>query len=214
VGTANNIAKTLRHTPQVKAWSLPSPAADNRFDCGQMSGLPEESFFLESTGFGVFPQLIHNMRKEDTSGMEPSQKLSLTLEVLLEVVKKFRPQKARIKADGISIKGKFLMVELMNIRYVGPNLDLAPQADPGDGFFDLAIIRKGSRKQFLTYLEKRIATPDDLGDMRPFVKTLRIKKMSLRCPEPKFHIDDTLLSGMEGKKMVLTLLPGAFELIA
>ena len=46
----------------------------------------------------------------------------------------------RVEADGVDLSGDFLAVEIMNIGQMGPNLPLAPDAEPGDGFFDVVAI--------------------------------------------------------------------------
>jgi diacylglycerol kinase (ATP) len=57
LGTANNIAETLQINKDING--------DNnlegetiRFDCGQITGMDSEKFFIESVGMGIFPELI------------------------------------------------------------------------------------------------------------------------------------------------------------
>ena len=139
LGTANNIAKTLRVSKETDNRWMNVDRNMKPFDCGRIVGLPGQQFFLESTGFGIFPELIFEMKGTPAKG-DSSNALQTALKVLLRIVKNFEPRKATIKVDGIVIQGSFLLVELMNIQYLGPNIDLAPGSDPGDGYFELVMI--------------------------------------------------------------------------
>ena len=42
-----------------------------------------------------------------------------------------------VSVDGQSICDKAALLEIANMRFIGPRLALAPMADPGDGEFDV-----------------------------------------------------------------------------
>src|SRR5207248_10929955 len=48
-------------------------------------------------------------------------------------------------------------VEAMIIDETGPNIALAPAADPADGLLDLVLITEGDRDQLATHLDDRLA---------------------------------------------------------
>ncbi|MEH6679192.1 MAG: diacylglycerol kinase family protein [Sediminicola sp.] len=214
MGTANNIVKSLLNTTSIKKGELPLTGLGTKFDCGLVQGIPDHNFFLESMGLGIFPELIAQMKNEDTAGMDPDEKLKRTLEVLLKLVSKFPAQNIKMRVDGIVLKGSFLLVELMNIRYIGPNLDLAPLADVGDGFFDLVLIPESARADFAAYLKQRLKTDEYGKEMGLFTKTLRVKKMALKCPECKFHVDDALVKDISGKRIGLSISQDTFTVMA
>src|SRR5690606_7617404 len=145
LGTANNIATTLELPKQTWKEKIGSEFKITKFDVGKIKGLTEENFFLESVGFGIFPELIYQMKENPIENESVSEKLRRTLQVLLKIVQEFEPKKAKLNIDGIRIKGKFLMVELMNIKYIGPNLKLAPNVLPGDEYFNLIMIPENLR---------------------------------------------------------------------
>jgi diacylglycerol kinase (ATP) len=58
--------------------------------------------------------------------------------------------------DDAGLSGSYLAVEVMNIRETGPNLPLAPAADPGDGRVDVVRIREVDRLPLLDYVEARL----------------------------------------------------------
>jgi diacylglycerol kinase (ATP) len=99
-----------------------------------------------------------------------------------------------MKIDGITIEGSFLMVELMNIKSVGPNLKLATNADPGDGYFDLVMIPEQNRAELDNYLDKMIEGKPDLVDLNQFVKTIRVRKLKMKWFGSKVHVDDSLIN--------------------
>lgn len=214
LGTANNIVKSLLNTTSIIKGQLPSTGFGTGFDLGRVKGIPEKEFFVESMGAGVFPELIHVMKNRDLAGLNPEEKLQQSLRELLKVVETFSSVKLHLKADGIRIKGRFLLVELMNIRYVGPNLDVAPRADPGDGFFDLALIPDSERAAFIAYLKKRIEGEDSEEAGCSFVKTFCVRKMTLKAPKSKLHVDDSLITEGIQKRMCLTLAHEALYVIA
>ncbi len=51
--------------------------------------------------------------------------------------------------------GRFLLVEVMNSRSIGPNLDLSPQADPGDGQFEIVLCRKMNGMRLAAWIKKK-----------------------------------------------------------
>ncbi len=212
LGTANNIAETLRML-KASLHSGITGKAFGRFDCGRIKGMKEKEFFLESVGFGVFPQLIAEMRKNPIETGSAGEKLKKILKVLVEIVKDFKPQKAKVKVNGIRIKGSFLMLEVMNIKHVGPNLELAPHADPGDGYLDLVMVPESSRSQLLAYLEKMIRGEHSSSEVHEFAKYIRVQKVKMKWYGEHMHIDDTLFEDYSQKSIKIEMLPGAMAFI-
>ncbi len=213
LGTANNIAKALRITAN-NAYHLRDPEGEIfKFDCGQVTGLKNEEIFLESSGVGIFPELISEMKKNKIDYELPSEKLKRTLRVLLEIVKKCKPQKAKIKTEGIKIKGSFLLVEVMNTQYIGPNFELAPNANPGDGYFDLVMIPGQKRNELVAYLEKMIKGKSERTDLKIFVKTLQVRKVKIKWGGSKIHVDDNLITDYSGKSFSLKINHGVLEFV-
>src|SRR6187455_1009412 len=57
-----------------------------------------------------------------------------------------------VTLDGQDVSGEYLLLEVLNTQSVGPNLSLAPHADPGDGLFGVVLVRKDERAQLSDYL--------------------------------------------------------------
>lgn len=221
IGTANNVAKTFRITKN-SSFSTENDNATFLFDSGRIKGISDEDFFLESVGFGVFPDLISEMKKRKIANEPPSEKLQRTLTVMLEIIKKFKARKATIKVNGIKIKGAFLLLELMNIKAVGPCIEVAPKADPGDGYFDLIMIpekRRPELKNFIqTLIELNSTSPISeeftitSADMENFATRLRVKKLKIKSKASSLHIDDNLVKDYTGSYLKIKVIPGALKI--
>ncbi len=211
LGTANNIATTLEIPKQRWEEVIGSDFKITYFDIGKIEGLAENKFFLESVGFGIFPELISRMKDNPVENESTSDKLRRTLKVLLKIVEDYKPEKAKIDIDGIKIKGSFLMVELMNIKYIGPNLKLAPNVHPGDEYFNLIMIPEKNRKQMVEYVRAIIEKKTEVIDLHLFVKTMLVKKVKMKWKGKKIHVDDDLIEDYSGESLKIDISPGALK---
>lgn len=211
MGTANNIATSLGIFKKLNTASLKNEKEIQKFTCGKLKGVKDENFFLEGVGFGVFPELIRQMKDTGKEDETPDEKLKRTLRVLLETVKEFKAKKAKIKADGLKIKGTFLLVELMNIKYIGPNLEFAPNANVEDDFLDLVLIPEEKRKAFVEYVESLINETSQFRDIEDFIKVLRVNKVKMKWKGTKLHVDDNLIEDYDGKKIKMKMNSKTFD---
>lgn len=211
MGTANNIATSLGIFKKINTVSLKNEKEIQKFTCGKLKGVKDENFFLEGVGFGVFPELIRQMKDTGKEDETPDEKLKRTLRVLLETVKEFKAKKAKIKADGLKIKGTFLLVELMNIKYIGPNLEFAPNANVEDDFLDLVLIPEEKRKAFVEYVESLINETSQFRDIEDFIKVLRVNKVKMKWKGTKLHVDDNLIEDYDGKKIKIKMNSKTFD---
>ncbi|WP_116770579.1 diacylglycerol/lipid kinase family protein [Maribacter litoralis] len=190
-GTANNIAKTLQTTTIIEQHSIKDEKKTKNFDCGVIEGGPTK-FFFESLGIGVFPELITLMKQINTSD-NPSKKLKRSLDELIGILQNFEAIETSIEVDGLTLEGSFILIELMNIKYLGPNLHLAPNADPGDGYFELVLITEEKRAEFLHYLKALSNGSKSKNNIETFAKTIRVQALKMKCINIKIHIDDTVV---------------------
>ena len=203
--TANNIATSLGIFKKLNTAYSNKEKEIQKFTCGKLKGINDENFFLEGVGFGVFPELIRQMKDTGKDDETSDEKLKRTLRVLLEILKDYKAQKAKIKADGLKIKGTFLLVELMNIQYIGPNLEFAPNANVEDNFLDLVLIPEEKRKAFAEYVESLVNGNSEFCDIRDFIKVLRVKKLKIKWGGSKLHVDDNLIEDYDGKKIKMKM---------
>lgn len=189
LGTANNIAKTLGLSSElpaiVKSWH-------NRrmkpYDVGKITNKELEArFFLESLGFGIFPYLMMEMKKrKEVEEEEPEEKLRFTLNLLRKIVKSYEPRYCHLEINGKDYSGTYLLAEVMNTRSIGPNLHLAPDADPGDGFFEVVLVPESEKDKFYKYVDELAEGSKPIYDFHP----LPARQITISWDGTHLHIDD------------------------
>ena len=204
-GTANNIATALQITGEakeiVKSWHNEHLQP---FDIGKIYGLGDDRFFLEGFGYGVFPRLMKVMGKiEEEIGDSVEEKLKAALAVLYDIVLNYDAKECKIIADGVEHSGKYLMVEVMNIRSIGPNLMLAPSADPGDGELEIVLIPETQRDKFEAFILSQI----NGGEEEFKFTTIRAKNIELAWGGKDLHIDDERVKLEEPAKINIEIQP-------
>ena len=190
LGTANNIATTLDITGTteeiIQSWQ---GAKLKKYDVGRIYKKDDANpiFFLEGVGYGLFPYLMLEMKKQDKESIEnPQMKMQAALELLHQIVLAYKPRPCELEVDGINLSGKFLLVEILNTRSIGPNLLLAPNADPGDGEFEVVLIPEEHKDRFASYVLDKIR---GLEESYAF-QTFKGKNIRMSWEGTHFHIDD------------------------
>lgn len=213
LGTANNIATTLSVYEKDAFRAIDPKSKIIKFDCGKQKGIPGDGIFLEGIGMGIFPELIATMKeKEDVPGETPEEKLDRTLKVLLNIIKKYKPQKAKIELDGFTIKGSFLMLEVMNTRYIGPNLEVAPGTGTGDGYLELVMLPEDKRDELEAYV-KSLREEKTSFDLSKLAYSFPVKKLKIKWKGSRVHVDDVLEENYSGKKIKIKILPQAISFL-
>jgi diacylglycerol kinase (ATP) len=211
MGTANNIAKTLRLSDDrqkiIEGWHY---GVLKKFDVGKIEGLGKPSFFLESFGFGLFPKLMEQMKKLGKNGIDdPKKKIQAALQILHEMILTAPVKHCKLQIDERDYSGDFLLVEVMNIRSIGPNLHLAPDADPGDGKFDIVFVADHQREALALYVEKKIQGREVPFDF-PIIKAERI---SLHWHGKHAHVDDEYCEIDKAAEIKIQLRQGLLEFL-
>ena len=156
MGTANNIARSLgladRSIAQLVAgWQHASP---RWLDIGVIDGPWGREHFVEGVGVGLFTRTMLEIEAFDSLAHlgTPQEKLAEALALLGERLRTYQPRHMTLRLDDRDLSGDYLMVEAMNIRFVGPNLHVAPACDPGDGLLDVVLVRERDRINLLAHL--------------------------------------------------------------
>ena len=157
-GSANNIAKAIGVTmddPEsvIAGWGT---ADHRRFDVWQIGGTWGRSRFLEAFGGGVFANMFKraDARRDEPSGAE---KLDRGLQLLRSELEHVDPEPWELEIDGRQVSEQFLGVEMMNVSHLGPQLELARDADPADGVLDIVLLRPGDREDLIAHLNAHLA---------------------------------------------------------
>jgi diacylglycerol kinase (ATP) len=210
-GTANNIARTLgiKGSPDkiIERWS---DGNTQSFDIGKISGLDKGAFLLEALGFGVFPKLIKEMKDRKEKSDDPEKELEEALRRLHDIVLDYKSRECSITIDDREYTGKFLMVEIMNIQSLGPNLNLAPQADPGDGEFEVILIPDTQRDELAEYVARRMKHGKD----EPFFyKALKARKIKVAWKGHLVHVDDELVKIDKFEEITIEVVQGVLDFL-
>lgn len=146
-GTANNVgmALGLPGDPKEAIRGLANPRK-LKVDLGVVRAPWGDSYFLEGAGFGLYAEALSRYKPEDGKSVLRGVK------TLVEIVTELPSPTTRLRIDGQEEVGEYLLVAAMNTPQFGPRIPLAPEADPGDGLFDLVRVDAASRDSLLGYL--------------------------------------------------------------
>jgi len=182
LGTANNVARSLgihgdpdEILDSIRKGSLAS------VDVGLAIGLWSKRRFIETCGVGAF---AHSMQ---TPGPKPPavDRPRIGRERLKEAVASAKPERWKLKIDGETLEGEFLMVEIANTSFFGPGLRLAPSAELNDQKLNVIYLRPEKRKEMLDWLA------DSKGEAPP-LSTRRGRDISFKWAKGPLHVDDRL----------------------
>jgi diacylglycerol kinase family enzyme len=210
-GTANNIARTLdikgSNEEIIGRWAA---GQTKHFDIGRINSDDRKTFLLEALGFGVFPKLMKEMKERKEKSDKPEEELHDALERLHNIILNYKPRECEIIIDEQVFTGKYLMVEIMNIQSLGPNLNLAPLADPADGELDVILIASSQREELSNYIERRLR----YGKDEPFFyKAHRAKKIKITWSGHLMHIDDELIKADRSEALNIDVVQGVLEFL-
>jgi diacylglycerol kinase family enzyme len=187
-GTANNIARSLGQIERpyeelVRAWPQ---ARRVKLDVGVARGPWGERYFVEGVGAGVFAALLAKPPGERAK--KTRRPVETALQRLKRVAARCKPLEIAAQLDGRDISGQYLMLEAVNLRYVGPNLHLSQDTRPGDGKFDVVFVTETERPRLVHYLEHWQENRDRLA----VLPSLRGKRLRMEWTGFELHIDDKL----------------------
>lgn len=210
LGTANNIAKSLDVTTNVaEAVQCWKNCRVKKIDIGVVDNVPDIDFFLEGFGFGIFPYLMKEMKKREVVYDSPEEELRGALKTLHKILWTYEPRECKLEIDGTDHSGKFYMVEVLNIRSIGPNMVLAPLANPGDGEFEVVLVPEAHKEKFSDYLLERLTD----GDEPYHFHTLKGKKIKIRWDGTRMHADDEMLKLERERDIKIEVKEGALSFL-
>ncbi len=199
LGTANNIAISLRQFKPIKClisgFNLARPRA---LDLGRVSGSSLRSQFIEAIGVGLLVELMRlplvskaNQRLSIEATAE--EKIAEAWNNLAGLASDYPGVDCELFIDDVPVSGRFLLVEILNIKCIGPRLPLAPDADPGDGFLNVVCVPTKERHAFQKSLEQ---LRQDGQAFFPF-RTKRCQRVELRTLNSTIHVDDQISEEVE-----------------
>jgi len=196
-GTANNISRTLglvERSPEdlVRSWDDPRRV---KLDIGVAKGPWGKRYFVEGVGMGLFANLL--ARSEDKArdkkpkkpkGKHAGSVVDGALRRLKEAAERYEPLEVAAMLDGKDISGRYLLLEAVNLRYVGPSLFLSPDAHAGDGLLEVVMVTETERARLVYYLEHWQENRERLA----VLPSLQGKRLQVEWTGFELHIDDKL----------------------
>jgi diacylglycerol kinase (ATP) len=192
MGTANNIAgalglrgKELKHL--IEGWASARRA---KFDVGVATGPWGSTYFVEGVGTGAFAETMARLDARKNIDLAHHDAADKKIESVLHIMRirldGARPLALKLNLDGVDLSGEYALLEAINIRSIGPNLHLAPDADPGDGLLDIVLVAHDEREKLTAYLSERLA--GNSGALH--IPSRRGRELHMECDEMRVHIDD------------------------
>lgn len=193
LGTANNIALSLELDED---WRVLVPRLGARrtraLDCGTVDGPWGRGSFVESVGAGLFTRLMATADSRPVEAALARRPIPHRFDDIRRLcallLGEVEPTECAIDADGDDLSGRYLLVEAMNIRSIGPRLRLAPDAQLGDGLLDLVLVDDRSRERFAAHVESWF----DNGTTAPQWPVHRARRVRIEGRGLAWHVDDEL----------------------
>jgi diacylglycerol kinase family enzyme len=190
-GSANNVARALGiagRSPEelVAGWAR---GERRRLALGEVAWPERRGIFVETVGGGLFADLLGGANGAES----PLGKVELGLQVLRDLVEWLPAKTWRISADGEDLSGDYLGVEAMLIGETGPNVPLAPVADPADSRLELVLITEADRQRLASHIDRRLSGGPsiELG-----LDVVRCRDVALEADAgTPLRVDDELVSG-------------------
>jgi len=183
LGSANNIAASLRtEGPIERIVAQWRRASRRQLDCWDACGPWGRRFIVEGIGVGVVADTIAKLkaRHRKSTVLQACASLSQRL-------KENGARKVRLEIDDQAIEDRFAILEILNFKFIGPRLRLAPGADPFDGCLDVVCVSEKQRAEFVDWLNSQAAGP-------PPATVHRAKSVSLIWNGGPIHLGDEVWS--------------------
>jgi diacylglycerol kinase (ATP) len=215
LGTANNIARSLGIAGSmdeiIDSWKVACPRP---IDLGVARGAWGEAGFVEAVGSGLVSAGIAAMdslprHKKKEKKEDSDSELARAVRCYRDTLSRLPSRRWSVTIDGEHMDRDFILLEVLNIRSVGPNLVLAPDADPSDGWFDVVTACEEHREAIDDYLGNRI----EGREVRLRLPTKRARRVDIHGWE-ELHLDDQVCSGPSMADVSISIEPAAVQVMA
>lgn len=210
LGTANNIAFSLGcDAPLDELVDHWRKAVTRDADLGMARGPWGERRFVEGVGGGLVAQSIAAIDAQPLDqSHSPDHRIELAIGGYLNVLSRLRAKPWSFELDGRRLEGDFLLVEVLNMKSIGPNFVVSEATDAFDGAFTVALAREEDRDQLLAYWQARMAgQPASLQlDARTAARVVLLGGSDL-------HVDDALFAWPESGAVELEIERGVLRVL-
>jgi diacylglycerol kinase family enzyme len=200
MGTANNISKTLGVADLPITWLIRSWKTARRlqFDAGHAAGPWGERHFIEGMGAGLLTSSIPEVEDNRTMGhlKEAGVKVTYAQQIFREHLEVCPAVPVQAVLDGKDISGRYVLFEVLNMKYIGPNLFLAPGVERNDGEFDVVLLSEKHRQRLHNHIkhwQSGKPKPPRFGQHHG-------RRLKIEWTGFPIHIDDKLWPKKNGKR--------------
>lgn len=145
LGTANNTALTLGPLKSPKLLAQSWEAAERvPFDIAFLDDGSVRQCVSEAVGWGVFPLTVVEAKKRPSKGSN-GRRLSRDRKLFRSLIDSTEARPYQIEVDQRDYSGSYIMVQIMNLPFIGPRLKLSPDSDPSDGLLDIVLASDAER---------------------------------------------------------------------
>jgi len=219
-GTANNIARSLGLVERpweelIGGWP---EARRVKLDVGVATGPWGKRYFVEGVGAGLFACLLSRAgsKRRRVKRKPPEERVAGALHRLETEAQACAPVQMRMSLDGKDLSGRYLLIEAINIPYVGPNLFLAPDSQPGDGTLEVVLVTEAERDRLKNYFTSWQENRERLS----VLPSHRGKHLRIEWSGYDLHVDDELwpeegdTSAPKSARIELTIGEASVEFLA
>ncbi|HEV2474779.1 MAG TPA: diacylglycerol kinase family protein [Chthonomonadales bacterium] len=206
MGTSNNFAHSMGIPARLeRAMETLAAGEEMLVDAGRVGN----EYFLEAAGVGLFADAIALFGEEEPRWYQVSR----MLQCCGPLCWRLRTRSLKLCLDGVECVREVAMAVISNSAYMGPGMEMAPDARLTDGMFDIALIRAGSRWD-LGRMAASLARNRRLPDA--FVERLRARRVEVsrvhRSHQPlPVHADDHIAAYTPA---VMEVMPAALRVVA
>jgi YegS/Rv2252/BmrU family lipid kinase len=187
VGTGNAFARDLDVASEKwrEAVAVIAVSRTRKFDVGRFTVEGRTLYYLNILGVGFVADVV-----DSASRMKILGNVSYTIGVLLRTIA-LKSYHVRIEADGTVVEGENIFTEISNTRWTS-NFLMAPEASIEDGFLDVTMLGRMSRRRLLScfpliFTGAHVTLPE--------VRTFKARSIRISTDAPKVLTPDGELVG-------------------
>jgi diacylglycerol kinase family enzyme len=210
LGTANNIAFTLGLNQPIEALARSwHGGLAHPLDVGELQTPDGPRLFVEGVGGGLVEACMASFRRQPLRrGEPPPWQLVRALRRYMQTLPRLQTRRWWYSVDGEPRTGDFLLLEVMNTRAVGPNLEFAPGASLSDGLLTVVTAREADRPALAAYFEDRLAGRDSVLTLT----TESARNVEIHDPHT-LHVDDELARLAPGSQVSISIRHAAVNVL-
>lgn len=201
MGRGNDLARTLGISSDVpEACELLAAGPERELDVGEANGLPFVG--IASCGFDSEANRIANETRVIRGNL-------VYAVGALRALAAWTPASFHLVCDGEALDFKGYTVACANSRAYGGGMFIAPDADPGDGQFDVVMIGQVSKRRFLANLPKVFK---GTHTSNPEVRVVRAAEVRVEADRPfEVYADGEPLTSLPA---TIRMRPGELRVVA